>query len=302
MSEIRLPAHLTDAVRHMTADPLKSEHSLFEDAYKGLGRLAHKAVQEAEEHPVITTAAILVGAALALYSTRGESIIAGKLGANTEKTAVDKLAAQLAERSAVLKDVGPIPDVVRPMLDGALGANAVPEQFVKAAGDYSAALNSLKKLPLEYVAAGDQKLSSLAQEILEQRTAISGERITAEVLSEEEKRLTLLNPQLAGEGGTLKIGSTIKIYNEQDLTKLAEKTQFKFVPQLGQFLKENGVTEEQIGRALEIQKAQPVDQKKLLGQILTDEGLATKEQVDAAFGKQGELKKVLAGVRKEVGF
>ena len=40
----------------------------------------------------------------------------------------------------------------------------------------------------------------------------------------------------------------------------------------------------------------------MLGQILTDEGLATKEQVDGAFGKQGALKKALAEVRKAEGF
>ncbi|MBU6454121.1 MAG: hypothetical protein KGS72_20240 [Cyanobacteria bacterium REEB67] len=219
MSEIRLPAHLKDAAKDMTANP-SSEHSLFEDSYKSLGRMTHKAVNEAEEHPVVTTAAIIVGAALLLYSTRGDSIIAGKLGSGMEKTAAEKMAAQ------------------------------------------------------------------------------AGERITADALGEEEKRLTLLNPALAREGPNVKAGATIKIYNQHDLTKLAEKTQFKFVPPLGQFLKENGVTEEQIGRALDIQKAQPIEQKKLLGQILSDEGLATKELVDAA---QGELKKVLVEVRRLAG-
>ena len=81
----------------------------------------------------------------------------------------------------------------------------------------------------------------------------------------ESVNVTLRNPDLE-----LKEGATLTVYAENDLTKLAENTRFKHVPQLGQ--------------------------------ILTDEGLATKEQVDAVFGKQGDLKKILADVRKAAGF
>ncbi|MBS2011254.1 MAG: hypothetical protein JST01_29690 [Cyanobacteria bacterium SZAS TMP-1] len=291
---------LEEAVKNLTAPP--HQQNFFEDAYSLTKRGLVKTVETVEEHPGIAAAA--AGAAVLLYLTRGKSLTGGIERASTqtaaetltEAGAASKLTVQMAEREAVLKQVGAIPDVTRPMLDAA-AARAVPEQFARAATEYEASLNSLKQLPLTHKVGAGQDMEALAREIMQGRSAVTGERLFPDTIAEEAKRLTLRNPALE-----LKEGATLTVYAENDLAKLAEKTQFKHVPQLGQFLKEFGVTETQITRALDIQKAEPQATKRLLGQILTDEGLATKEQVDAAFGKQGALKKILADVRKASGF
>jgi hypothetical protein len=293
--------NLHEAVRELAETPPQA--NLFEDAYKHCALAKNAVVTTVEHHPLIATGGVVAGAVVLFCLTRGESAIAAG-GAITKtgeeillpKAATEKMAAQTGEREAVLKQVGPIPDVERPMLNGA-AKNAIPEHFAKAASDYQGSLAKLKQLSLTHTAGAGQDMAAMAKEILEGRVPVTGERISPESLADEVKRLYTRNPELE-----VKEGSTVIVYAENDLTKLAEKTQFKHVPQLGQLLKENGVTEEQIGKALNIQKAEPQASKRLIGQILTDEGLATKDQVDAAFAKQGQLKGILANVRKEAGF
>ncbi|MBK9620769.1 MAG: hypothetical protein IPO31_16475 [Candidatus Obscuribacter sp.] len=62
------------------------------------------------------------------------------------------------------------------------------------------------------------------------------------------------------------------------------------------------MTEEQIQAALKIQASQTPETKQLLGQILQEQGLATKAQVDGAFSQQNKLKDALKAVRQELGF
>jgi hypothetical protein len=290
--------NLQGAVDRLTEAPLHS--SLFDDAYKHLAKATTSLVSAVEHHQCIAIGSAVAGAALLIYASRGESIVAAEStiekGGTTLLAPGEKLAAQAGERQAVLKQVGVIPDVERPMLDAA-AQNAVPEYFSKAANEYGLSLGKVKEFAPTYTARAGQDISAVAKDVLEQRAPITGERVTAESIADEAKRLTARNPELE-----LKEGANVILYADNDLKKLAEKTQFKHVPQIGQFLKEKGVTEEQIGRALAIQKAEPQASKRLIGQILTDDGLATKEQVDAAFAKQGQLKGLLAEVRKEAGF
>jgi hypothetical protein len=304
-SDLEFP--LQHVVRHLTDTPPHT--NLFEDAYKRCTLAKDSLVTAIEHHPALATGGLIAGAAFLFCITRGESAIAasGAIAKSGEevllpKAASEKLAAQIGEREAVIKQVGPIPDVERPMLDGAAKIG-IPEHFAQAASDYGATLAKLKQLPLSHTASG-QDLAAIAKETLEGRAPITGERLTPESVADEVQRLSLRNPEVQRVAGTLPLyeGQSVLVYADSDLTKLAEKAQFKHVPQLGQFLKETGVTEEQIGKALAIQKAEPQASRRLIGQILSDEGLATKEQVDAAFAKQGQLKGFLATVRKEAGF
>jgi len=293
--------NIDDAVRKLTEPPQHHE-SLFDEAY-GLARRTSSAVVETvKEHPYASAG--VAGAAVLFCLTRGRSAASSLESSMTRKGgdlilqegSSAKLASQVAERDAVLKQVGEIPDVLRPMLQGD-AAKIIPEHFIKAASDYEISLANLKQLPLTHRVAAGQDIEAVTREIMQGRAPVTGERLFPDTVAEEIKRLTMRNPEVE-----IKEGANLTVYAENDLAKLAEKTQFKHVPQLGQFLKEFGVTEEQITTALNIQKAEPQAGKRLLGQILTDEGLATKEQVDASFAKQGELKKILAEVRKAAGF
>jgi len=293
--------NIDDAVRKLSEPPQHNEN-LFDEAY-GLARRATSSVVETvKDHPY--AAAGVAGAAVLFCLSRGRSATSTLESSVTQKggelilqdSAAGKVASQVAERDAVLKQVGQIPDVLRPTLQGD-AAKIIPEHFLKAANEYEVSLANLKQLPLTHRVGAGQDIEAVTREIMQGRASVTGERLFPDTVADEIKRLTMRNPEVE-----IKEGATLTVYAENDLAKLAEKTQFKHVPQLGQFLKEFGVTEEQITTALNIQKVEPQATKRLLGQILTDEGLATKEQVDASFAKQGELKKILAEVRKAAGF
>ena len=64
-------------------------------------------------------------------------------------------------------------------------------------------------------------------------------------------------------GKTMDAGTKVTLYGDGDIAKMAEKTQFKYVPQLGQFLKENGVTEEQISKGSRYTKSTGAGAKEI---------------------------------------
>jgi len=140
-------------------------------------------------------------------------------------------------------------------------------------------------------AKAGETLRSIAAGELELRRAITGERTTGEA---ELARLERNNPDLNPDA---KIGGrNVIMYTSEDLSAVLSDARFKYVPQIGQYLKQLGITEAQIQNALRIQNEQPHGtQRQLLGQILVNEGHATQAQVDAAFSAQQLLKELLAG-------
>ncbi len=290
--------NLQGAVDRLTEVPPQS--SLFDDAYKYLAKATTSLVSAVEHHPCIAIGSAVAGAGLLICTIRGESIVAAESaiqkGGTTLLAPGEKLAAQVGEREAVLKQVGVIPDVERPMLNAA-AKNAVPEYFTKAANEYGLSLGKVKQFAPTYTARAGQDINAVAKDVIEQRALITGERVTPESIADESKRLTARNPELE-----LKEGANVVVYADNDLTKLAEKTQFKHrTARLDNSSKKRGhrrANRQGTGNS----KGEPQASKRLIGQILTDEGLATKEQVDAAFAKQGQLKGLLANSRKEAGF
>lgn len=203
---------------------------------------------------------------------------------------------QSGETRAVKSPDGEIvPDVERPTLDGVkavvekpgflLSESAVQEsvsQFKR-----SAELLSSSRV---HKAKAGETLRSIAAGELELRRAITGERTTVEA---ELARLERNNPDINPDA---RIGGrNVIMYTSEDLSAVLSDARFKYVPQIGQYLKQLGVTEAQIQNALRIQYEQPPGaQKQLLGQILVNEGHATQAQVEAAFSAQKLLKELLA--------
>jgi hypothetical protein len=300
----------SDAV-HDLAQPLAHHSIVFSDAYDKVTSVSAAGVKSGADKEVAQNGSLNLDQT-GLYTRVGEALgsaagarvgeaLGGAAGAiaggiDGAWAGAEKMMAQSTERQQVLAKVGPIPAVERPSLDGS-EKNTSTDPSKKFDDDYASSLAQLKELPKTYTAGPGQDLQDIAKKIVDARAPITGETLSADTYTAEYKSLSALNP-----GMQIKDGTQITVYKDADLEQLAEKTEFKYVPQIGQFLKENGVTDQQIDQALKVQKAEPTGQQKLLGQILTDEGLATKQQVDAAFANQNQLKTELASVRKDAGF
>ena len=263
------------------------ESSLGDKIYDFGRSFTSKAEKEICDHKWLVGGAAVVGAGLLALAGRGK--IREMFSTEKEISAT----AEILERDAVLAKVGPIPDVVRPELT-ATAAKEMPKEFEKAANDYRSSLSDLKRLPSHYELGEAESVSGFAERILQHRAPITGERINPDVISKEVERLSALNSEITAATA----GQRLLVHDEAALSKLAEVTQFKHVPQLGQMLKQYGVSEESIQDAFKIQNSLPKENRPLIGQVLVDNGLATKEQVDKAFEQQNALKSLLKEVRQ----
>lgn len=209
------------------------------------------------------------------------------------KIAVERQSLQPAANSGLLRDFegALLPNVERPFLQ-----NGIAQGFVERTREaYAQDLIGLWTMPRKMTALADDTLPSFAERALKQRAGITGERILPETIGKEIERLGALNAGLSGESKLM--GKTLITTNEQHLLKLAEDTQFKHIPQIGQFLKATGkISEETIETALKIQKSSPAPAPRI-GEILVNKKLAAQADVDAAFGAQQELKDILKELR-----
>jgi LysM repeat protein len=244
------------------------------------------------DHKWLIGGAALVGTAALLVASRGR--ISKLLGAEKEIGAT----AQTIERDAVLAKVGAIPDVERPQITSLIGfdADAKAAQFETAATGYRSSLAKLTELPTHYTIGEEETVPGLAKRVLEERAPITGERITPESIETEATRIRALNPTIDQAVGD----PLVVVHDGPAISKLAETTRFKHVPQIGQLLKQHGVSEDNIQDAFKLQNSLPKENRPLIGQILVDEKLATKEQVDNAFEHQNSLKAMLKDVQTEV--
>jgi hypothetical protein len=286
----------------------------FEAAYDGVANkaksAADKTVTMVKEHPVesAVVAGFAVVGAYALLKGKGDfRIISSEAKAGEGiigKAVKDAGAAEVSGAKATFEspmlqrktiDGAVIPDVARPLLEKG-SALTTPEALAATAKKYESGLTDLFKLPRETIGEAGQGLDQLAAKTLQSRAATTGERFTEAATKAEAERLAALNPALKGLSDIG--GAKVTVLDQDHLVKLAgSDLQFKFTPQLGQFLKAGGkITEEHIGEAFAVQKG---GSKKLLGEILVDLKHATKADVDQAFADQNTVKAALKAAREE---
>lgn len=254
----------------------ESSNSLLSDAYDLV-----------QEHPlasgVAAGAALLAGA----YLMRGRFSGQGRLLGEVENAGKE-----------IFKHVDEIPDVLRPGLRS-LSTKEVPAVIARAGDDYLVTLNNVKGMSRSATLEPGETMQSFAQDLLKRRSGITGEFVNEKNIGEETTRLLGLNKRMSADKIAARAQEII-VHDDASLRALGEKAQFKHVPQLGQFLKQFGVTEEQIQTAFNIQKAQAPAERQLLGQILKDNKLASNEQVESAFTQQNEMKAYLRQVLETV--
>jgi LysM repeat protein len=242
------------------------------------------------DHPWLVGAGALIGTAAILALSKGK--LSKLFGAEKELS----VTSQAIEREAVLAKVGAIPDVERPLI-ASIVTSEVPKEFEKAATEYRSSLLKLKNdLPSHYTIGETETVPDLAKRVLEERAPITGERINPATISTEAERIQGLNPNINQINGDQRL----LVHDAPAISKLAETTRFKHVPQIGQLLKQHGVSEDNVQEAFRIQNSLPKENRPLIGQILVDSKLATKPQVDQAFEQQNSLKAMLKDVQNEV--
>jgi diguanylate cyclase (GGDEF)-like protein len=160
-----------------------------------------------------------------------------------------------------------------------------PEQLAQ---NFPAELAKLKGLDRQVNLSGGETLWDVANELLTKRAAITGETVSEKSLASEVKRLS----ERTGfaDNVPLKPGQPT-VYSEADIMALGEKTAYRFVPQIGQLLKMNGIaTEAQIQEVLQMQANSAGPTKPLIGELLVKKGYATNDQVNALFREQNAIK------------
>lgn len=284
------------------------------------GRAYRATLESLKEHPYLyaggAVALISLGAAArmsagaavrtegrALSTNLGREIVESDAKLGTRASAENLVAKPLspgaaAEKEAVVKQVGEIPNVVRPQGE-ALGGKVAGDAFKQYGDAYKGSLTELKTIPSHYTPNAGESTAQFAERIIKDRGRVTGERVFPDTIEKEVKRLQALNPELETAG--LKEGQQVLVHDQAGMNALADTTMFKHVPQIGQILKRNGVPEEAVEQAFKIQQSiPPGPNRPLVGQILVDNKLATKEQVDLAFADQNALKDALKAVKKEV--
>lgn len=264
-----------DVMRLRQSDLLHTEtpSNLFTDAYNVV-----------RNNPIESAAVAAIGVAslMALSRRFGQEVIRSEMR-NGE--------------GALTLEGKKIPDIQRPQVaESNFSLDAVKQ---KASASYSEDLSKIWKLPATGRANEGENLAGFAERNLRDRATLTGERINPEAIAKELDRISKLNPEINADA--ILSGKVLNVNTPDSLLKAAEELQFKHVPQIGQFLKGTGkISEEQIGKALEIQRAIPQGApRKLIGEILVENKLAAQADVDLAFSNQQELKAALKEVREK---
>jgi hypothetical protein len=193
----------------------QSESQPQDESYAG--RAYRATLESLKEHPYLyaggAIAALSLGAAAKMAlggaaRTEGKALTTtlGKEIAGTEtKVTAEKLVAKplsggaVAEKEAVIKQVGEIPNVVRPQGE-ALGGKVASDAFKQYGDAYRGSLTELKTIPSHYTPAAGESTSQFAERIIKDRGRITGERVFPDTVEKEVKRLQALNPQLESAG------------------------------------------------------------------------------------------------------
>ncbi|CAN5536925.1 hypothetical protein BH10CYA1_BH10CYA1_18110 [soil metagenome] len=190
-----------------------------------------------------------------------------------------------------------IPDVLRPYLPENSVLDA--KRMAKIGKGYRRDLRALFALPTTVLAQPGDNAESIGERLLIERKSITGERITVETIAKEVARVRSLNQAL--DTVVDLPDRQVITYTTETLKALADATRFKHVPPLGQFLKASGkVSDAQIEAAFAHQQTLPKDApRRFLGEILTDMGIISSADADAAEATQKGLKAYLSGLFAE---
>lgn len=173
------------------------------------------------------------------------------------------------------------------------GVSNKPPTASDFARSFTSELQKLQGLGRTVSLEGTQSVESLAENLIKQRMAITGEKFTPETVNAEVERLSQKPGMASGFAGP----GEVTVYDQQDMAALAKNTSFRFLPKIGQVLVSKGIaTEQQIEDAFAYQKTFPKGQEPLLGKILTDRGIATEAQVRSAFEQQNESRNLINSI------
>jgi diguanylate cyclase (GGDEF)-like protein len=132
-------------------------------------------------------------------------------------------------------------------------------------------------------------MKELAERLINGRMPLTGERLTPETVSAEVDRLTERTGITTADFP--RYDGNLTVYTDADMSMLAERAGFRFVPQIAQLIKIRGIASEaQIQEAFRTQQQAPADQRPLIGDIMVDKGYATRQQMDEAFDHQFQLR------------
>ncbi|MBY0552717.1 MAG: hypothetical protein K2W95_35870 [Candidatus Obscuribacterales bacterium] len=257
-----------------------------------------------EKHPVLSAGIACGVAGGIIYFSRARFLgkaanvlddAARVSGDQAVRSSGAKIMSSTTERSLVngglLRDINgkPLPDILRTAAsDVSLEAEgaAFKNALESASAAYERDMLKLWALPRSTTAASGDTLQSLASRLISERAVFTGEAISPKLIATELASLQRLNPLLTQ--GCVVEASTVATYDVHRLTAIASDLRFRHVPQIGKFL---GISEKQVAEALEIQMK---DKSRLLGDIFIEQKLATPASVEAAFGRQKQLKEALA--------
>jgi hypothetical protein len=287
------PANSGSPTDHDTSKnaPPKTE-GLIGNIYSFGKEIVDDTKQLGHDHPLLLEIGGALGAAAILIASRGK--LDRLFGAEKELSATTRM----LEREGILARVGVIPDVERPQISSLLPFAESGEQsdFQSAAVAYRSSLFKLKhQLPTHYLLGETETVPELAKRALTDRVPITGERVSDEAIATEAKRIKSLNPDIGKNSN-----QRLLVHDAPTLGALADTSIYKHVPQIGQLLKQHGVSEENMQDALRIQSSLPAENRPLIGQVLVDAKLATRAQVDQAFEQQNALKALLKSVRDDI--
>lgn len=248
-----------------------------------------------KEHPV---AAISAAAGLAvgwrLLSRTAEKTLASVVEAtacNSELRTAAGLACDTATAAASIE---------RSFLKDLSGGAAIT---AKSREGYAADLLRAASLPKSSVGLADETITGFAERQLRSRAAITGEQISSESIATEAGRITKLNTTVFSEvAGTVEMdlgGRNLTTMSRRSFANLAQEMQSRHVPPIEEFLKATGrISEEQISSGLRFQHCIAKGSAKL-EEVLIDQGLASKTDVELAIASRSELKSVLRSLREK---
>ncbi|MBK9620768.1 MAG: hypothetical protein IPO31_16470 [Candidatus Obscuribacter sp.] len=90
------------------------------------------------------------------------------------------------------------------------------------AASYGKSIGDLRNLPATIKTEAGQSIEDIANKLIADRMAVTGERASAKLTADEVARITANNP---GKDLTI-AGQDLVVYTQKDLVKLAETTQF----------------------------------------------------------------------------
>jgi hypothetical protein len=180
-------------------------------------------------------------------------------------------------------------------VDGKADFRIISSEAKTGAAEVNGAKVAFESPALQRKTIDGAVIPDVARPLLEKGSSLTTSEALAATKAEAE-RLAALNPALKGVSDLA--GAKVTVLDRDHLIKLAgSDLQFKFTPQLGQFLKAGGkITEEHIGEAFAVQKG---GSKKLLGEILVDLKHATTADVEKAFADQNTVKAALKAARED---